>query len=590
MSLKKLTTTLLIISISIFAAEHPGLRNAINKNDIKTAENLVKKFKVTDIYCPAGLSWANTKKIYGDYFVENPEKMFLYCDKGYIDEYEKVACTSKNEIPLCLEILKNQPDNKKVVLLERVLKNKLQNGTEIYDTTETVKEKMTPNEKANCMSGVKASGVFLKQLENSFRSQANDNFIAAILVASLKSQIDSVKTEIKQSEAKCKAGIKDVQKPVKKTRPKNYFINVLKDVESYLEESLFSYFKYGENEKKLLDVYRKLSGKYSELKTENEIIESLIEQYSNNSDLDDKPVLAACRLYPKIDKSFEKKAGLGLFSCKTTLGKYNLKCDDNNKGEIQTITSTVSDQNSTSFICNGVSWNEVSPLVQTFGMCDSSKMYEKHKFDETLYGCDGNDWIELNQIEYDIYGKKCGAENDGAMLKSKKNNNAYVCKNNSWTYGMLDRKGDFVESELIGNTVWNIKSISTKVPKSFCALDEEEKCVEYNRMYTFSASRNVCPEGWKLPSRDDVENLSNHLASRNKQARSNFGQYPSSMRTDDGSDRELSDISFFWLDDSSNEGLLGKIKFENNAEKISVFEDSDAISYGIAVRCIKKIN
>ena len=44
-----------LISFS-FADVHPGLKNAIDKGDVKTAETLVKKIGVKDIYCPKNLS------------------------------------------------------------------------------------------------------------------------------------------------------------------------------------------------------------------------------------------------------------------------------------------------------------------------------------------------------------------------------------------------------------------------------------------------------------------------------------------------------------------------------------------------------
>ncbi|MEL6651880.1 MAG: FISUMP domain-containing protein, partial [Bacteroidota bacterium] len=41
-----------------------------------------------------------------------------------------------------------------------------------------------------------------------------------------------------------------------------------------------------------------------------------------------------------------------------------------------------------------------------------------------------------------------------------------------------------------------------------------ENCEQYGRLYTYTASRNACPEGWRLPKVKDWKRLRKHLKSR----------------------------------------------------------------------------
>lgn len=41
------------------------------------------------------------------------------------------------------------------------------------------------------------------------------------------------------------------------------------------------------------------------------------------------------------------------------------------------------------------------------------------------------------------------------------------------------------------------------VVASFCPEGDARKCGEYGRLYTWAAAQKACPEGWRLPSRED---------------------------------------------------------------------------------------
>ena len=117
--------TTLIANTLCFANIHPGLKEAIDNNDIKKAETLVKKMGVTDVYCPATLSWADAKKIYGNFFIDNPQKMEALCDAEFISAYDQTVCTNKAEVSLCMERIRAIPVSEWQPYLTRMQKNKL---------------------------------------------------------------------------------------------------------------------------------------------------------------------------------------------------------------------------------------------------------------------------------------------------------------------------------------------------------------------------------------------------------------------------------------------------------------------------------
>ena len=82
---------------------------------------------IKDVYCPASLSWQQAKQIYGNYFKENPNEMYSICEPEFIASYDRVSCIKKDEIQLCVDILKKHPIAEWQHYLERIYKNKLQN-------------------------------------------------------------------------------------------------------------------------------------------------------------------------------------------------------------------------------------------------------------------------------------------------------------------------------------------------------------------------------------------------------------------------------------------------------------------------------
>lgn len=587
-----LVATVLFAGTFSLAAVHSGLKDAIDNHDIQKAAKLVKNMHITDIYCPGTLSWADAQEVYGDFFIENPKKMATLCDADFISAYDKIACTNKNEISLCMERMRTLPTSEWQTYLTRIQENKLHLGTGTYRTTETTKEKMSSSEKKECSNALKAQKMLITQYTNELKKETDQdaNFPSTAAGTKLQSSIDSLNTLVASNEKNCLAGVKDVEKVVTKKITKNPLSPALHVLYKYLEGIINQPFGFDDKNKQLLASYRHLAGNETEFSEENVYVEKIAKAYSESADIESSLILESCRLYPQIDKKIQMQFEVELFSCKEATEKYDVECNQWAKELKIEVASSIRGGNSISYKCDGVNWVALSAMEGELGSCDKERKNSKKIHENNYYGCNGKKWEKLpSEIEYATYGKPCNKSSEDKTIKNVKKNVAFVCKSGKWRYRMIGKNQELVQSRQVGNRIWNVEYVDLNIPNSFCPAggNKEKKCPEYSRLYLYDAAKEVCPDGWSLPTMDDVNNLNETMANRVQGSKTHFGKYPGAFRDDKGVDKQFENVNYFWLKDDEDGLLAGKAFVKDSVEKAAPIAVEEA-SWGLPVRCVKE--
>lgn len=70
---------------------------------------------------------------------------------------------------------------------------------------------------------------------------------------------------------------------------------------------------------------------------------------------------------------------------------------------------------------------------------------------------------------------------------------------NNKTYALMDVSGK----------KWMAEDLNFETSNSMCFDNDEGNCDTYGRLYTYAAATRACPEGWRLPNRDEAQALLN---------------------------------------------------------------------------------
>ncbi len=130
----------------------------------------------------------------------------------------------------------------------------------------------------------------------------------------------------------------------------------------------------------------------------------------------------------------------------------------------------------------------------------------------------------------------------------------------------------------LGQLYWMSKNLDFAVPEqSWCADDRPDNCQSGGRLYNFDAARTACPEGWRLPSRQEWLALSEvELAG----LQLNFnGVY------DRGGRRQKGRVGYYWSNDRSSGGEAWAIEIRSGNSRD---DESRYVHWGMSCRCVSE--
>lgn len=97
---------------------------------------------------------------------------------------------------------------------------------------------------------------------------------------------------------------------------------------------------------------------------------------------------------------------------------------------------------------------------------------------------------------------------------------------------------------------WMAQNLNFETEESKCKSDTDENCELYGRLYTWNIAKNVCPDGWHLPSDDEW-----YLLAYQYGGTAEAGQHLKSTELN-GTNQSLFNVkkpSIFWSSDELDE-------------------------------------
>lgn len=190
------------------------------------------------------------------------------------------------------------------------------------------------------------------------------------------------------------------------------------------------------------------------------------------------------------------------------------------------------------------------------------------------------------------------------------------------------RDGQIYKIVTIGTKIWMAQNLNYKVANSFCYANENSNCDRYGRLYLWSAAmdsvgtfssdgkgcgfkkecstptrvRGVCPEGWHLPTKDEIEDLANQAGGlqngasaamraaegwsegENGTDKVGFKGLPAGDRNANGSYANIGKTASFWTSTQLN---TTNAYYLNLKPSTSRYMENDYENKSFSVRCIK---
>ena len=504
--MNKILLTLTLLSSITFADVHPALKRAIDSENYKQAENLVKNVGVRDVYCPATLSAKDADKIYGKLFSKSIRNLLDNCDAEFSRNYLEYKCAGGKDKAMCLRLVnltdpdtwpnsyveqfctkKNAevcatavekiPIEKSVPYLKAINANGLvymmAKSTSITSSITMCKEACEMSRSLKLSGGIEEE-IFRKKQEWYSATASRAKWIERELRDLEKERIEirsddycdkhcpggnKSKSEIDRMShyvfegaflslsQKAVSYYENMKNPIIPGLAENWqFVDKL--IEAYIEnmnKTLASAKDLGLTNEILKDYNRRV-GAYQNYITEKNVLDTLKKMFVNGDSVDVNQQLFYCKIYPSLEVETEKLFGEKTLNCTYLLEENKKMFEPCHKGDL--------------------------PLFDGAFQCVETQ----------------NGWIYTIPKNGELMDSR-----DGKIYKTVK-------------IGKQEWMAENLNYE-IGEQRWNARGLDQTLEGSCCYDYNPTNCKKYGRLYTSSAAVHACPAGWHLPSEKDFETL-----------------------------------------------------------------------------------
>jgi len=182
-----------------------------------------------------------------------------------------------------------------------------------------------------------------------------------------------------------------------------------------------------------------------------------------------------------------------------------------------------------------------------------------------------SNWQNFMDYSYDI----------GMFTNGQKNRMRYFILNNKPNYSAPNKCEEGNPNELtigfikdirdnqsykwvqIGNQKWLAENLNYKTSNSKCYGNKESNCNKYGRLYDWNDAINVCPTGWRLPSKADWKQLTTTVNNNQNSIRSEQGWLNNKNGTNSSGLNFLPSGYKFYYTNFSGLGKFAKIWLSN---------------------------
>ena len=165
------------------------------------------------------------------------------------------------------------------------------------------------------------------------------------------------------------------------------------------------------------------------------------------------------------------------------------------------------------------------------------------------------------------------------------------------------RNAKYYRTATIGGARWMVQNLEYKTKKSKCFGDEDEMCKALGRYYTWDEAQMVCPSGWHLPTKAEVDSLLKAVGGKESAGwvlmaqddmtevdagpeAFRFSAVPAGFyNAKEDSYREVKLTSYFWTSSAKNLTNAYALSLDNRSKAASI--DVTPKANGMPIRCVE---